>query len=121
MIKAVFAVAIANGQVAAVTRDKGNVRFGLPGGKVDAGEDLVAALLREAREEGWLLFRARLGQIIHQQVVDDKFTVSWIAYNGNPIRLTTYKEQYRGIVPCWISTETIKQTGMGNDVALAKV
>ncbi len=50
--KAVFIIyQLPNGKFAATTRVGGGV--GLPGGKVEQGEALAAAALREAREEGW--------------------------------------------------------------------
>ena len=45
---------------AATTRpaDRGQAgRIGLPGGKVEPGEDPAAAALREAAEEGWRIMR----------------------------------------------------------------
>ena len=51
---AVFAYNLrGNGDVASVTRPEGGI--GLPGGKVEKGENEIEALRRECEEEGWLI------------------------------------------------------------------
>lgn len=118
---AVFAVAPLPGGVAATTRaaDRGEAGlYGLPGGKVDDGEDPRAALIREAREEGWLLTDVSDRPFFVAPV--DGRMVAW--YAARAIRpLTEYKERHRGIRPVVVAPEILirQRPSYGNDRALA--
>lgn len=98
-----------SGNYCAVTRNPG---FGLPGGKVENGENPWDAAVREAREEGWdvqLISKTP----IHQQNVGGKF-VQWFV-GANPKKLENYKEKARGIVPVTLSAQKVMDSGMGNN------
>lgn len=119
-IFAVFVVIeLKPGVVAATTRaaDRGEAgKIGLPGGKVDAGETPREALIRESREEGWLI----------SNVDEEPFFITMV--NGKPVawfrgkdatKLTEYKEKHRGIMPIEVSLEKISKSGYCNDVAIS--
>ena len=94
----------------ATTRPDGTI--GLPGGKVDPGEDIFKAVTREAKEEGWNLKCDR--KIIHTAIVDGK-KVAWIKCSTmvDPVR-KEWKEKYRGIFPLAIPAELLTP-GLGNE------
>lgn len=83
-------------------------RWEFPGGKVEAGEGLEAALVRELREE--LLIEATLG---------DEFMQYEFAYPGKPpIRLVFYwVEQYSGT----LNTEFFAETAWLGPTRLAEL
>lgn len=117
--KAVFVVTQLNGMFCATTRpiDKGEGRIGLPGGKVDPGEGLFEAALREAKEEGWLIdAKPSSGSIIHSSE-SEKYKLFWVTFNerSHPIQLTDYQEKSRGIQPILVGREQIVASGYGND------
>ena len=116
----VFAVIEINGEIVVTTRpeDK-NVPFGLPGGKVDEGETLIDALIRECFEEGVdikhisdLLFIK-----IREEYLDNGI-VYWFHILGVPSLLSEYKEKYRGIKVEMKSIEEVSNSGYGNDFIL---
>lgn len=113
-IFAVFVLAPACGGWAATTRaaDRGEAgRIGLPGGKVDAGESALAALLRESREEGWEI--TGVEPIPHCMAMVEGKLVAWYkAKHAAP--LAHYKEKGR-IVPVVASREEILASGYGNE------
>lgn len=116
MIFAVFILARNNiGQFALVTRDNGGI--GLPGGKVDNGEDICAAALREAKEEGWNLNLID-NKPFCTQVIEGK-VCAWI--KGEILgKFIDYKEKNRGIKPFYGNVGQIATSGFGNEVALHK-
>lgn len=105
-------------KIAVTTRDgKDTGRIGLPGGKVDAGEHPRDALLRECAEEG---FKFRLpveAEPIHQAVVDGKLVGWFAAYD--PVMLSHYKEQTRGITPGFADFVAVANSGYGNEWLLS--
>lgn len=108
---AVFVLCQNDNGIAMTTRPDG--RIGLPGGKVDQGEDIATAALREAFEEGWNVSLVS-NLPIHSQLVDGKLCV-WLA--GTIIsKLENYKEKYRGIIPFYGTKEILRNSGMGNEV-----
>ena len=121
---AVFVFAqLSDGSWAATTRaaDRGEAgRIGLPGGKVDAGEDPRAAALREAAEEGWAI-EARPSDLVlvHEAEVEGR-PVAWFAapQGARVARLSDYKEAGR-IRPIRADLSTIARSGYGNDKAVA--
>jgi hypothetical protein len=111
-IFAVFAVAQLRRTtlLCATTRPDGTI--GLPGGKVDPGEDIFQAVIREAEEEGWNLTCDK--KILRTGIVDGK-KVAWIrCYTTETPVKSQWKEKYRGIFPLAIPVELLSP-GMGNE------
>lgn len=112
---AVFVVAkLGTDMVAGTTRaaDRNESgRIGLPGGKIDAGEDPVTAAIRESEEEGWKVEIVNKTPI-HQDIVDGR--VVWWYEGINPVKLTDYKEKNR-ITPIPCRIEDILKSGYGNE------
>ena len=112
---AVFAVAnVSPSFYAATTRaaDRGESgKIGLPGGKVDAGETPVEALIRESKEEGFVLIGVSPNPI-HSQLVDGKL-VQWFRAE-KAIVLQDYKEigRIKNIVA---TKKEILNSGYGNE------
>ena len=100
--------------LAVTTRDgKDAGRIGLPGGKVDLGENPVAAAIREASEEGWNVEIEPNVDPIHMAIVDGK-EVWWFAgYNAS--KREAWKEQARGITPELASLAAVVKSGYGNE------
>lgn len=112
---AVFVVAPQpGGKLAVTTRptDKGG-GYGLPGGKVDSGEDPLAAALRESREEGWEI-ESIDPEPIHRAEVDGNL-VHWYTASGKSKPLEEYKEKHRGVKPLSLKYEDAAATGFGNE------
>jgi len=112
---AVFVVAPYQDGYAATTRakDRGESgRIGLPGGKIDPGENPVEAAVRESEEEGWQVLN--INPIpIHKAIVEGKMVWWFRADSAQP--LTEYKEKYRGIIPIKVDLQTIANSGYGNE------
>lgn len=110
---AAFVLALGvNGKYSGTTRDKGNSPVGLPGGKVDKGENPAAAAIREASEEGWNV-KLISNKPIQTKILNGKKIV-WFSAVAISKR-KNYKEKKRGIRPIWISRKQIVKTKMGND------
>lgn len=113
---AVFVVAkLPNGKLAATTRAKDTGeegKIGLPGGKVDPGEDPLKAAYRESKEEGWKVYDVGL-EPIHKDFVDGK-EIWWYESSGaDP--LSDYNEKDRGIGPIEVEIDDIANSGFGNE------
>ena len=105
------------GRWAATTRaaDRGEAgRVGLPGGKIDAGESVFAALLRESAEEGWVI--AGPVRLFYQAAVDGRPVVWALAHGARA--LADWKERRRGISPVALPLEAIAASGYGNGGAV---
>lgn len=111
---AVFVLAKTDGGYAATTRaaDRNEQgKIGLPGGKLDAGENPVQAATRESNEEGWQVDITNTTPI-HKQLVDGKM-VYWYA-GENAVKLNNFKEKGR-ISPIVATVEQILSSGYGNE------
>lgn len=102
---------------AATTRPDG--RVGLPGGKVEPGESPIAAALREAAEEGWLV-RPRKGAKWreYRATVDGRPVVWFYQPRATAVKLASYKEASRGIRPVVLTTGQVAGSGFGNRSAV---
>lgn len=116
---AVFVVAAdCDGLIAVTTRPKGKSSpYGFPGGKVEPGETLSQAALREAEEEGWRV-RLKSDEPFYTDVVKGR-KVAWFAADILE-KLSDYKEAHRGLrtflaCPAWTCC-----TGYKNDIAIEK-
>lgn len=109
----VFAVFIDKNKVAGTTRPEDpTALYGLPGGKVDEGEDFITALIRECNEEGWDISQANINKF-HEEYLDNGF-VTWYSVD-NAVKLTEYKELYRGIKPVMVDISYfLNDTRYGN-------
>jgi predicted NUDIX family NTP pyrophosphohydrolase len=108
---AVFVIVKIDGQYCATTRDKGKGKIGLPGGKIDQGEDYLTAAKREAEEEGFLVDNID-PTIVHSQLVDGKLCI-WVKAQSATI-LRDYKEKHR-IQNILVDKTEILNSGFGNE------
>jgi ADP-ribose pyrophosphatase YjhB (NUDIX family) len=102
---------------AATTRaaDRGEAgKIGFPGGKVDPGETLVEAAIRESAEEGWVVDGIESAPFFSTMI--DGFEVSWFRAKSATM-LESYKEQHR-IKAIPASYAALVMSGYGNDLAL---
>ena len=107
---AAFVVARTEGGFAATTRPDLLEKFGLPGGKLEAGESPIEAVVREAAEEGWKI--SGVDPLPIQAYVLDGKLILWFTAT-TAVRLSVYKEQGR-ITPVVISREMLLASGFGN-------
>lgn len=118
MKKAAFILAhLGDGMFAATTRakDRGEEgKIGLPGGKVEDGENVRDAAVRESSEEGWTMVGVERVPFIVQII--DGFEVSWFKAK-DAILNPDHKEKGR-IEPIEASLQQIIDSGYGNDVAV---
>jgi ADP-ribose pyrophosphatase YjhB (NUDIX family) len=111
---AVFVVTKAGDGYAATTRaaDRGESgRIGLPGGKVDPGEDPVRALVRECAEEGWAVEGVAPAP---EHVADVEGKPVWWYRASSASMLDDFKEKGR-IEPVVKSLDEIAASGYGNE------
>lgn len=108
---AAFAIVFKDGKIAATTRPDGSI--GLPGGKIDPGEDAVACAKRESFEEGFDVHGS--GSLVHTARVDGR-KVAWVSFD-DAVMLSSYKEKYRGITPIWTEVENVAGR-LGNNFLL---
>jgi hypothetical protein len=107
---AVFVISqISPNSFAATTRPNGGI--GLPGGKVDIGENPIDAVIREAKEEGWEVSLPIFK--VHSQLFDGKM-VFWYVATQPAKKLSVYKEMGR-INPILATLDEIVNSGLGND------
>lgn len=106
---AVFVLVRVDGGYAATTRIGGGI--GLPGGKIDAGETAVSAVIREAHEEGWDVSGVSTTPI-QTRLVDGKVIQWFVAETA--VKLANYKEigRIKNIVA---TAEQITKSGFGNE------
>jgi 8-oxo-dGTP pyrophosphatase MutT (NUDIX family) len=116
---AAFVVVRTEGGFAATTRaaDRGESGIGLPGGKLDPGESPVAAVIREAAEEGWLV--STVDPVPIQALLVDGKLVLWFTAT-TAVRLSVYKERGR-ITPVVATFGQILSSGYGNEQLESKI
>ena len=111
---AAFVVVRVGAGFAATTRapDRGEAgRIGLPGGKLDAGESALEAVMRESAEEGWRIAGVSPTPI-HEATVDGRKVVWFRADSAE--RLAVYKESHR--IQTFVATRNdVRGSGYGND------
>ncbi len=94
--------------IAACSREDGSI--GLPGGKVEDGEDPFDAVVREALEEGWVLQvdDPKETAVIKKAMVSGKM-IWWIKCKLAPDseQMIEWKEKYRGIYPMVIPPDLL--------------
>ena len=111
-----YASGMPAGSLCATTRaaDRGESgQIGLPGGKIDFGEDPAAAALREAAEEGWKLPSDTVLTEAHRSLVDGHMIV-WLKADKKAVRMVCFKERGR-IRPIVSDMEAMSKSGFGND------
>lgn len=87
--------------------------IGLVGGKLDPGETAVAAVRREAREEGWIPQKINPKPIHIKSTEDGKKIVVFAAEGTKKIR-GDYKEKYREIYPMVVSKTDLANSHENN-------
>lgn len=126
MRQVVVAIAVnEEGKIACSTRtpdkDYYGKGFALPGGKVDEGETLRAAVYRECCEEGWDIYFPDSKPFFSLELGNDgegnKFICYWFL-GVNPHKLNEYKDKHRGIIPVFKSLEEVYTCGYHNNQAL---
>lgn len=116
MTTSVFVLApVSDGLYAVTTRPREPGRIGLPGGKVDAGETLRAAAIREAREEGFEI-SGLAPRPFYQTTVEGGMVYWFEAQSAAP--LDSFMESHR-LQTGSASLEDVAQSGYKNDEAVS--
>lgn len=106
-----FSVVRSGDFVWCVTRDGQDIgKFGLPGGKLEEGEDPLSGAIRETLEEGLILYGK--GTLIKEGYVDGNL-IHWYEF-PSCTKLNSYKEQYRGIIPVLVHKSYFEHSEYGN-------
>jgi 8-oxo-dGTP pyrophosphatase MutT (NUDIX family) len=107
-------VKLPNNKIAATTRPyekSKDKKIGLPGGKVESGENPIDAAYREAKEEGWNV--SNITKIIASKKVGGN---SIVYFEGESAEmLKDYVEKENDIIPFEATIDEISSTGYGND------
>lgn len=95
------------GQYLAISRRNDATRWGLPGGKVDAGESNLQALVRECQEEIGSLFEAAALEPIYSGLcpgksADDTFWVTTYLWTGRAAQLQDFQPE-EGMSLAWMN------------------
>lgn len=100
------------------TRTDGSI--GLPGGKLEEGENHIDAALREAAEEGWKIPKDTFPYPFLIRPNKDGKLISWILIvsNKRPKPLKNYKEKSRGINTVYATIFDFEKDKKGNTLAL---
>lgn len=108
-IFATFIISPSKDGIAAITRVEGGI--GLPGGKIEKGENPIEAVKRESREEGWEI----TGPFI--KIVDQFFEgrlIRWYGTTSESKRLKNFKEKGK-IEPISITVSDLYDTKYYNN------
>lgn len=97
-----------DGRVLSVCRRENHALWGMPGGKVDPGEDVVATALRETREETGLQLRAEDLRLLYSgtSAGDKDFVTTTFLYVGEPIDKSQLKVE-AGLELSWLQPEQL--------------
>jgi 8-oxo-dGTP pyrophosphatase MutT (NUDIX family) len=106
MKQAVCVLIVNHGKVLAVARRGTTDQFGLPGGKVDNGESLIDAVVRETGEETGLILDPKFLKEIYSAVCGNDYKTTTFFYNNSvtdisqgdagPVEFITWEELEAG-------------------------
>lgn len=102
-------------EYACVTRPNQPGLFGFPGGKVEEGENMYTALIRECKEEGWLIEREHIQDVVYRDTVEGNDAI-WF-YVTHATQLDEYKEKHR-LKTTWAAIGSMKDDPYKNKLAL---
>lgn len=99
-------------QFLAISRRNDNTRWGLPGGKVDAGETNLQALVRECQEEVGSLFDAQALEPVYSGLcpgksADDTFWVTTYLWKGRAPALEDFQAE-AGMSLAWMDASQLQ-------------
>jgi 8-oxo-dGTP pyrophosphatase MutT (NUDIX family) len=107
--EAVCLCALKGDRVLAVARRGTKDEWGLPGGKVDPGENRIEALVREVREEANIRLNPNLLEPVFDRI-DPPFFVTTFLYHGN---VNEVPEQGDAGPVAWVTWEALLQGPFG--------